>query len=566
MRIVLALLSLMLLTSIVIGQASGANAAKADQRGAITGQVLADDGQPLVGIGVYVTRNAGDRTINRPVTTDEEGRFKVNDLPRGSYRVLPQANGYINTQNVFQRTYHPGESVTLTMVKGGVITGKVLDRAGQPLVSATVQAMRTRDADGRTKIASSSRQAASDDRGVYRIYGLEAGSYVVSVIGSYGMYYNDGIKESPTYHPSATRDTAQEIAVQPGSVVTGIDIQHRGERGHVISGTLSGLIEAKSNSAPGITVMMTQAPTNSLVGQEYVNPGYSGKNGFAMYGIADGEYELSARRQVFSRQSGVVAAASDVRKVIVKGNDVTGIELKLLPLASIAGRVAIEPIERKDCPISRRGALEEISVKAQRDENDTRVFGVPETALDEKQEFGFQDLLAGRYRLTALLPSDHWYVKAITVNVPVKTVAAKLLDVSRAGLQVKSGENLTGVVLTLAEGAAELRGRVTGKNLPPRLRVHLIPAEKDDDVLRYAEIMTRDGAFTFGNFAPGHYWLLARAVPEDEADENPAKPVAWNATARAKLRQEAEAANQAIQLTTCQRAKDFTLKFEAAVK
>ena len=94
------------------------------------------------------------------------------------------------------------------------------------------------------------------------------------------------------------------------------------------------------------------------------------------------------------------------------------------------------------------------------------------------------------------------------------------------------------------------------------MRVFLVPAEKDaaDDVLRYYEAVTRDTSFVLQHLAPGKYWLLARAVPEDESDEKPAKPVAWDATERAKLRQAAEAANQSIELTACQRVKDVAFK------
>ncbi len=98
--------------------------------------------------------------------------------------------------------------------------------------------------------------------------------------------------------------------------------------------------------------------------------------------------------------------------------------------------------------------------------------------------------------------------------------------------------------------------------------MHVVPAETEAvaDVLRYHEVVTRDGSFVLNHLAPGKYWLLARAVPDDESDEKPAKPVAWDASERAKLRREAEAANQAVVLTSCQRMKDFVLNFEAGVK
>ncbi len=560
----------------LLAQTTPANEAKpADKRGSITGKVLADDGQPLVGVGVYLSRATGDRAINRAAATDEEGNFKANDLPPGSYRINAQVNGYVTSSRAsLTQRYRVGESATITLVKGGAITGKVYDSAGQPLVGATVNAQRVRDEAGRSVGGAGLRDALSDDRGVYRIYGLETGSYIVSTNGGYGAYYDDGIKEAPTYHPASTRDTAQEVSVTTGAAVTGIDIRHRGERGLVVSGFFSGLFEAKTDNGAGINVQLTQTATGAAVAQVYVNPRSTGKNAFVLYGLAEGEYEISARRQNFNRTAGEGSAASATRKISVKGSDVTGIELKLLPLASIAGRIVLEPSDKKDCPITRRGVIEEISLTYQRDsgrdEADTRTIGNSETAPDEKSEFVWQDLLAGRYRLAAQLPSEHWYVNALTVTAKptaAKTLAAKPLDVARQGLDVKAGEQLTGLTVTIAQGAAELRGRVEGKNLPARLRVHLVPAEKEsaDDVLRYAEVITRAGAFTFTNLAPGKYWLLPRPVPADETDEKPAQPVAWDAEARAKLRQATEAATNAITLTTCQRVKDHTLVFSSTV-
>ena len=567
------LLALLCLTAPLPAQTTPESKPAADnKRGSITGKVIADDGQPLVGVGVSLFRAVGERSINRPVATDEEGNFKVNDLPIGSYRINTQVNGYVPSSRAsLTQRYRVGESVTITLVKGGVITGKVYDGAGQPLVGATVNAQRVRDEAGRSNGVSVSRDAMSDDRGVYRIYGLPSGLYVVYTNGGYGAYYDDGIKEAPTYHPASTRDTAQEVSVSTGVAVTGIDIRHRGERGLVVSGFFSGLVEAKTDNSSGINVQLTQAATGASVAQMYVNPRSTGKNAFALYGLAEGEYELSARRQPFNRTAGEESAASATRKISVKKSDITGLELKLLPLASIAGRVVLEPTDKKDCPITRRGVLDEISLTYQRDygrdEADTRTFGNSETAPDEKSEFVWQDLLVGRYRLAAKLPSDHWYLKAMTLPAKPTTTKippAKPLDVARQGLNLKAGEKLTGLTLTIAEGAAELRGRVEGKNLPARLRVHLVPS--DDDVLRYAEVVTLDGAFKFTHLAPGNYWLLARAVPEDESEENPAKPVAWDANERATLRRAAEAANQAMTLMACQRAKDFVLKFEAVVK
>ena len=143
-----------------------------------------------------------------------------------------------------------------------------------------------------------------------------------------------------------------------------------------------------------------------------------------------------------------------------------------------------------------------------------------------------------------------------------------LRDISRAGLEIKSGDKVTGVTVNVAGGAAGLRGKVVsekeGASLPKRLRVHLAPVDAAlaNDVLRYVEVlMSNDGSFAFNNLAPGKYWLLARPVPDDEPVDRPPRPLSWDSAERAKLRIEAEKKKIELELKPCQRLKDFSFKF-----
>src|SRR5207302_671295 len=94
-----------------------------------------------------------------------------------------------------------------------------------------------------------------------------------------------------------------------------------------------------------------------------------------------------------------------------------------------------------------------------------------------------------------------------------------------------------------------------GVPLPARLRVYLVPAEREhaDDVLRFAEAPVLEGKFALGNLAPGRYWLMARPITEDEIKTAMMRPRAWDSEARAKLRREAEATQVTIDLQPCQR-------------
>jgi hypothetical protein len=61
--------------------------------------------------------------------------------------------------------------------------------------------------------------------------------------------------------------------------------------------------------------------------------------------------------------------------------------------------------------------------------------------------------------------------------------------------------------------------------------------------------------------ASGKYWLLARPIPDSEPNDKPARPPAWDASERAKLRLEAEAANVVIELKPCQRVSDYIFHY-----
>lgn len=560
------------------GSAASAGAKVSNStHGSITGRVLGDDGQPLAGVSVSVSSASDSRRVRRAVSTDGEGNFKVNDLPAVAYDIVVTAPGFVNPQggrpdaapfNSTQR-YRLGANVTITMIKGGVITGKVLNAEGQPLVGSPVRAIRVRDGEGRPvyEAPGAPRPWMSDDRGVYRLYGLHPGSYIVCAGGAGEVLSsNIGLREVPTYYPSATRDAAQQVSVSAGMEIRDIDIRHRGGSGYAVSGRVVGASGAGATLAPNVVIELFQAETGGLAGATTVDTRLGG--GFGVYGVADGEYEIIARQGIgdLDGRNEANSSASTPRRVTVRGGDVLGVELRLVALGSITGRVALEKLDKADCQIARRGLLEELLLMPQREDRESRrgasAYFSRAATPDDRGEFVIRDLEAGRYHLNLQLPSDHWYIKAMSLAAaaPSRTAAQSL---TASGITVKSGEKLQGLALTIAEGAAGVSGRVEGKKLPSRLRIHLVPveAEATSDALRYAEVVTRDGSFSLNHLAPGKYWLLARAVPDDESDEHPAKPAAWDADARLKLQREAKAANQGIELTPCQRARDFVLKF-----
>jgi hypothetical protein len=141
-------------------------------------------------------------------------------------------------------------------------------------------------------------------------------------------------------------------------------------------------------------------------------------------------------------------------------------------------------------------------------------------------------------------------------------------NIPRDGITLKSGERVSGLTVTIAEGAASFRGRVTvaeGQGLPPNLRVYLVPAEKEGvaDVLRFFETRAdTDGSFVMGNIAPGHYWMIGRTA--DESEPTTARPIRQDSALRSQVVKEAEKTRNEIQLQPCQRIVDYELRYPPA--
>ncbi len=554
--------------------------------GTITGRIMYEDGGGAPNLTVTLIsvkanqqppnlRSPGDRT-----STDEDGAFKFTGLTSGIYMInVFESKGYVRqpmspAETQEQRYCRVGDNVTIIMVRGGVITGRVTTANGEPMVGVRVYPVMVRDAEGLPiKRQSGGRARMTDDRGVYRLYGLAPGTYVIHTRPeTFGQTISPYEGNVPTYHPSSTRDTAAEIAVTSGSEATGVDIRYRGERGRVVSGTITGVTESSSfyNTAQ---VFLTSLSTGNVLFSGGVRPGEN-NNAFAVYGVSDGEYEIAARRMdMYSNDQ----SSSQPRRLTVRGADVTGIELRLTPMASISGRLVLEPAQAA-CENSRKSTLDEVALQARLDAgtgDSIDPFGLPQRdgAPDEKGEFSIPNLQPGRYFLESRLPNENWFVKSIAANAPAPAPArgaARSTAPSNLarGIALKAGEKLTGLVVTVADGAASLRGKVVaekeGAQLPSRMRVHLAPAEANanDDVFRYAETVARgDGSFALNHIAPGKYLLIARAVPENEPGDRPPTPAAWDANERAKLRKEAEAARNEIELQPCGRLKEYVLRF-----
>jgi hypothetical protein len=176
---------------------------------------------------------------------------------------------------------------------------------------------------------------------------------------------------------------------------------------------------------------------------------------------------------------------------------------------------------------------------------------------DEKGSFAIRGLMAGRYLPQPQFYGRYWYVNSMTSTGPPKIDAAANWSTLKVGQR-------TEVTITLTEGAASLRGKISTANgvvIPASLGVYLVPAEreKNADVLRY--FMTpieSDGTFSFTNVPPGRYVVFTQTI---NADTNTLAKLRLPEAAdvRAKLRRAAETQKTNLELKPCQNLTNYAL-------
>ena len=583
-----------------------ANAAQRETRSGtrIRGRVVTDGGRPvadasimILPVNVAANMQSTVTSLLRPTLSDTDGNFELTSLRPGAYTISASSPGYVSLEQGSKGFYRPGDTATLTLVKGGVITGKVTNSSGDPVVGAQVRAIKTREPDDKPSrphqgIGSQISESLgmllgpykTDDRGIYRIYGLDPGYYQVSAGGRGGQgfsfagasaYDND----APTYYPSSTMETAADVTVTAGGEATAIDIRYREHRGHSIGGSVS----VSAGPAPQvISVILTRS--NGVAESTAVVMG--GRDHFGFDSLLDGDYLVTAvgnaGNPALGGAEGMSASVSQPKRVTVRGADVSGITLVIEPLASIAGRVAIEslqdPKQKAGCKDIRPTPIEGTVLSTQDERKETTpdpmigpLGGFMESTPNEKGEFVIGLVRPGVQRLNIEVPAEHLYVKSMLL--PSADPNGKPIDTAKTGLKLKSGDKIKGLLVTLAEGAAALSGKVVvdPDNKPPatKMRVHLVPAEPEstDEVLRYSESeVAADGSFSFAHLAPGKYWLVGRETPDEEKTEADHKPLAWDPAGRTALRFEGDATKKVVELTQCNMVTDYKLKYVPLIK
>src|SRR5205807_1504154 len=131
--------------------------------------------------------------LNESAKTGEDGTFYFGayttspiSFSSGAYTIEASAPGYVESrESGARRSYQPGDDISITLVKGGAITGRVTNASGEPVIGVHVRAVPVRAMNVLEPNASrlfSARlgwERLTDERGIYRLFGLETGDYLI---------------------------------------------------------------------------------------------------------------------------------------------------------------------------------------------------------------------------------------------------------------------------------------------------------------------------------------------------------------------------------------------------
>jgi Carboxypeptidase regulatory-like domain len=165
----------------------------------VSGRVVsASDGTPVKSALVGLVKEGSKSRQKFGDYTDAEGKFEIKGIAPGRYRFSASHTGYLSQQFQSKDVAKPGAMLTLTagqevtgvlfrLTRAAVVTGRIVDANGEPMVGVSVSVLRKPTADEMEDGPASSRKpevisesaAPTDDRGEYRIFGLRPGDYYI---------------------------------------------------------------------------------------------------------------------------------------------------------------------------------------------------------------------------------------------------------------------------------------------------------------------------------------------------------------------------------------------------
>jgi carboxypeptidase family protein len=550
--------------------------AQATGTAAISGAVVvAGSGQPARRARVML--NSAEARVSRFAETDDQGVFAFAGLPAGRYLVSASKTGHVSVSYGQRRPGRAGTAIQLVdgqkvqirlqMPRGGVISGAVLDERGEALPGTQIRVLRYSSATGERTLQQAG-TGSTDDRGIYRVYGLQPGDYVVCAVPrNTNMAVNAmerlveiraQITELQAQSDPESRARAQTMAAMLPSLQAEASTANRPVNGYApvyFPGTTSSASATSLTVGPGeerlgVDFQLQLVPMSRIEGMvampaaqnlmqvqvSLVNVG-DGVNGlgdsntrtdrnghFTIANVPPGQYTVHARAAAGPPAPAPgalrVARPEQVRywataDVSVDGQTTPNVLLALQPGISVSGRLEFEG--RAQIPIDLTRAR--VSLMPVRTGVEGDVGPPGQGRVDASGRFTVSNVVPGRYRLSGSAAAPEWTLRSATVGGQ---------DAIDGAIEIKGNEDVSGAVITFSDQQTELTGVITNAQGQPVADYSLIVYAADS---KYWVPMSRrvrsirpdtDGQFKITNLPPGEYRIGTLLDPEPGSWYDPA--------------------------------------------
>jgi protocatechuate 3,4-dioxygenase beta subunit len=549
--------------------------------GSVSGIVMQDDGPARPARLARVSVRGSAINGERVVLSGDDGQFVVDHLPPGSYQVYVTKPAYLPMYygatrpargpgtNVVLDGRKPVTDLKITLTRGAVVTGTVFDIEGQPASNVRVQMMAVQTVDGErvlTNVAVSG-TTLTDDRGMFRVYGVRSGTYVM--IANPPTSSNTEIRQlsdqemraaiaeaasgikaaamptdriiapgppgalpapplpgiavsySPVFYPgTVSEQDASAFAVTAGQETGNINIRMSLVPAARIEGVVIGVDGQAMTVPPQVSLQRFSSFSQTT---QSIRTFEGGR--FQAIGVAPGAYVISVRYTppVNRPQGGGPPPGPSPtywarEEIFVNGADLSNLALQLRPPIVVNGTVTIEGAARpKDVQLR----LDQFSRPGQMTMS-TNV------RADAEGVFKFGNLTPGRYRLGASVTTPMAPAPAGVPAQPVwavKSAAIEGRDAWEGYVDITADRLALNAAVTLTTNLPEVSGQLLSQAGAPvtDMAVVLFTVDRkywgSSTVRRVKSLprVTADGTFRFTGLLPGDY-CLAVLMDLDSAD------------------------------------------------
>ena len=509
----------------------------------IAGRVIAaDTGRPIK--RARVTVSGGNGRQARSTSTDEQGHFQIGDLAGGTYTIAATRSGFVNAVYGQKRPLQPGTPVDLAdgqqltnidlrLIRGGVITGRIVDEDGDPLARALVTVQRYQYVNGERQLTPAGADQ-SDDRGVYRVFGLPPGEYYVSANaaslleilgrgipalaglagggaaqggrgGGRGAFFGAPAPDdpeptgyAPTYYPGViSAAEAAKVPVGPGQEITGVDFQVQ----LVATATVSGLVTGADGPVP---VMLIPGDAGGMVRAEILRGSAAADGTFSIPNVPPGHYTAASRSggRWDDPKMGSVP-------LTVSGQNVSGVTIALVDGVTVSGNITVES---SGTPAPADYSVFRIDVP---DVEPLPLPGGPGPGGGGPNAAGGRAEKNGTFSIANLFPGRHYIRVTGQGNWTLKSVSIGARDVTDQAIELRPDQDVDNVTVVLTDRATDLSGTVRDGIGNPVANVTVIAFSTDPQYWRaqsrriQAVHTSATGAYRMHGLPPGDYQIIA---------------------------------------------------------